>query len=115
MSTQPESKIQKAILGYLKMRGVFAWTQKNQGTFDPYKKIFRKTNQLKGVSDIVGILSGGTLLAIEVKTATGRVSPEQKAFLAAINNMGGIAFVARSVNDVKESLDKLEAPIVDIE
>jgi hypothetical protein len=45
----------------------------------------------------------GTRLAIftsiEVKTPTGRVRPEQQAWLEAVQQAGGIAIVARSVPD----------------
>ena len=34
--------------------------------------------------------------AIEVKSKTGRLTEEQKTFLAAVNNAGGIGIVARS-------------------
>ena len=37
--------------------------------------------------------------SIEVKTPTGRVRPEQQAWLEAVKQAGGIAIVARSVPD----------------
>ena len=37
--------------------------------------------------------------SIEVKTPTGRVSPEQQSWLGAVQAAGGIAGVARSVDD----------------
>jgi hypothetical protein len=37
--------------------------------------------------------------SIEVKTATGRMRPEQQAWLDAVQAAGGIAGVARSVED----------------
>jgi hypothetical protein len=50
----------------------------------------------------------GTRLAIftsiEVKTPTGRVRPEQQAWLEAVQQAGGIAGVARSVNDALQLL-----------
>jgi len=42
--------------------------------------------------------------SIEVKTPTGRVSPDQTAWLNMIQSLGGIAGVARSVQDAKEIL-----------
>jgi hypothetical protein len=38
-------------------------------------------------------------LSIEVKTPTGRIRPEQQAWLDAVQAAGGIAGVARSVED----------------
>jgi len=47
----------------------------------------------------------GTRLAIftsiEVKTPTGRIRPEQQAWLEAVTHAGGIAGIARSVDDAK--------------
>lgn len=37
--------------------------------------------------------------SIEVKTPTGRVRPEQSAWLSTVNDAGGLAGVARSVSD----------------
>jgi hypothetical protein len=37
--------------------------------------------------------------SIEVKTPTGRVKPEQQQWLDAVQSAGGIAGVARSVED----------------
>ena len=40
--------------------------------------------------------------SIEVKTATGRVRPEQQQWLNAVQAAGGIAAVARSVADCEQ-------------
>ena len=107
MASQPEKLIENQILHYLFRRGIFAWKNQSVGIFDPVKRIYRKNNNpfhIKGVSDILGVLPGGRLLAIEVKTEIGRASPEQKAYIAKINSLGGIAFVARSVYDVEKEL-----------
>jgi hypothetical protein len=42
--------------------------------------------------------------SIEVKTATGRLRPEQQQWLDAVQAAGGIAGVARSVEDAKALL-----------
>ena len=39
--------------------------------------------------------------SIEVKTPTGRIRPEQQAWLEAVTHAGGIAGIARSVDDAK--------------
>lgn len=48
--------------------------------------------------------SRGRALAIEVKRATGRQSPEQAAFQKAWEARGGLYILARSVEDVLEKL-----------
>lgn len=50
----------------------------------------------KGSSDLVGILRGGRAIALEVKTATGAVRPEQPIWLEAVRSWGGFACVVRS-------------------
>ncbi len=57
--------------------------------------------QNPGGSDLIGWVRG-RWLAIEVKTATGRVSPEQKTFINLVRTPGGLAGVARSVKDAIE-------------
>jgi hypothetical protein len=42
--------------------------------------------------------------AIEVKTPTGRATEQQNRFIAMVKNLGGIAGVARSVDDASEIL-----------
>ncbi len=42
--------------------------------------------------------------SIEVKTATGRLRPEQQQWLDAVQDAGGIAGVARSVSDAEALL-----------
>lgn len=53
--------------------------------------------------DMVGHVFG-RFIAGEVKTATGRVSPKQAAFLRAVNDNGGAAAVWRSPDDALATL-----------
>jgi hypothetical protein len=55
-----------------------------------------------GSSDLIGIATDGRFLAIEVKTATGRVTKEQQTFIDAVCRAGGRAGIARSVNEALE-------------
>ena len=45
--------------------------------------------------------------SIEVKTPTGRLRPEQQAWLGVVRSAGGVAGVARSVSDVEDLLSNL--------
>jgi hypothetical protein len=67
----------------------------------------------KGGSDLIGLHSmtiephhvGQTMavfLAVEVKTATGRPTAEQKRFIEFVQSAGGIAGIARSVDEALE-------------
>lgn len=102
-----EKQIENSILSYLKTRGVFAFKVESTGLFDPTLGRFRRKNsvhRMVGVSDILGILPGGRFFAIEVKSKVGRLSEHQKKFLASVNEVGGIGFVARSIDDVEARL-----------
>ena len=86
-----ESEITKQIRDYLKIRQIFHW------------KVMQGLGATPGIADILGIYKGKPL-AIEVKTAKGKPSENQLAFLARFRTEGGIAFIARSVDDVIEGL-----------
>ena len=49
-----------------------------------------------GSSDLIGIAPGGRFLAVEIKTPTGKATPEQIRFIEAVRARGGIAGIARS-------------------
>lgn len=60
-----------------------------------------------GSADLVGCLRGsGRLFALEVKTPEGRLSPEQLAWLGAVQRLGGFAAVVRSVPDALAALER---------
>jgi len=101
MTTQPEKLIEQSIINWLTIRGFYVWKQKTTGTYDPKIRRFRKNPHMrKGVSDIIGVIPVGRFLAIEVKQPRAYPTKDQKAFMSAINNAGGLAFIARSVEDV---------------
>ncbi len=56
----------------------------------------------KGFSDLFGFrLSDGRAVFIEIKTATGRVRPEQERFIQKMREYGALAGIARSVEDAR--------------
>lgn len=100
-----EKQIQNQIIEFLRTIGIYCWQCDSQGTFDPVKKTYRKfaKHKVRGVSDILGIVQG-RMLAIEVKSAKGIVSDDQRLFIRRIQEEGGIAFVSRSVEQTAEQL-----------
>jgi len=52
-----------------------------------------------GSSDIIGCDPEGRFIGAEVKTATGKPTPEQRNFIDNINRKGGIAGIVRSPLD----------------
>lgn len=101
--TLSEKEIEKQILIWLNMQPhCKAWKNKSTGTYDPVRQCFRRPSSRfteKGSADILGIW-GGYFLAIECKSAKGRVSDDQKKWLKAMQALGAICIVARSLDDV---------------
>ena len=101
----PEQAIVQAILAYLKLRGIFAFRVNTQGVpLHDGSGGFRPA-PTTGISDILCVLRGGRFGAIEVKSATGRVSAAQQAFHDRVRAAGGWCLVARSVDDVIAGLE----------
>lgn len=73
-------------------------------TVQPGDVLIRKARPFhagfEGLADIGGISQTGRYVAVEAKTATGRVSDEQRAFIRMVRSFGGLAGVARSDDDV---------------
>jgi hypothetical protein len=100
-----ERDLTNAILALLRVHGIAAWRTgvgAYRASYQGRERFVRLGTP--GMADIVGILPGGQALFVEVKSPTGRVRPEQLAFLQTVTRAGGIGFVARSVDDV---IDKL--------
>lgn len=101
-----ESQIRDQIYEYLMRRQVMAWRDRQV----PRHLRFGVKPEQKGVSDILAIYpkGSGKLCAIEVKAEKGRLSIEQGEFLNNVKAQGGIAFVARSVEDVIAKLREVD-------
>lgn len=84
----PEKKVENQIKRYLDKLGAY------------YLKVHGSAFQPAGTPDILACVNG-RFVAIEVKRANGGVVSElQKAKLKHIKNSGGVAIVARSLDDV---------------
>lgn len=95
MSKQPESKIVDKISAYLNAQKPAVW----------HFKVHGGMFQEAGIPDIVGCKEG-IFFALEVKTQTGKPTKLQEYTLKKIKEAGGICGVVRSVEDVKNLLDK---------
>lgn len=63
----------------------------------------------KGSADLIGWVRIGHLavfLSIEIKTATGKIRPEQQLWMNNVNESGGIAFVARNEEEAVKELNE---------
>jgi hypothetical protein len=112
-----EKDIERGILNYLSLiPNIVVWKQNTVGIYDQKTGRYRLPHSpyiRKGISDILGIIRAGAsgfgrFLALEVKTPKRHkcLSDDQKNFITMINNMGGLAFVATSIEEVKWVLIK---------
>ena len=103
-----EAQVQRAVLRALSLHPRVAWAHRmNSGVFRPQRKdgsVGFVRAGFEGLSDVIGQLVDGRLLAVEVKRPSGRVTEPQDAFLTRVRTHGGVAFVARSVDDVWNEL-----------
>jgi hypothetical protein len=90
-----ESAIDRSIGRELTRRG--AWGEKTHGT----------AAGRRGVPDWK-ICHRGRFLAVETKTPVGRTTRLQRHELDRVQRAGGLAIVARSVDDVRQALDAIE-------
>jgi hypothetical protein len=98
----PEGAVVKACLEYLKLRGAYVWRNNTGALKDKNNRpvFFGKV----GSSDILGVLPGGKFIAVECKAQNGRLSDHQIEFLNEIERMGGVAVIAKSVDDIEKTL-----------
>lgn len=115
--SESESSIQRRIQMALSQAGCLIFRNESAGAYMG-KVIHKAGDQVtlgkarflpaglcKGSADLIGVAPSGAFLAVEVKTARGRTSPEQDKFLLAVNKAGGIGFVARSAEEALQKLN----------
>jgi hypothetical protein len=104
-----EADILKSCLAYLKVRGIFAWRANSGGTMmgEGARKRFVRFNGAPGCSDVVGVLPGGRVLALEVKRPGGRPTGKQQLFLDTVRRLGGLALCVHSLEELVEDLERL--------
>ena len=98
----PEGRVLAGCLKYLNQTGIYSWRNSTgavriaPGRFIRFGKV--------GSSDIIGCLPGGRFLAVEVKAQGGRLSPEQKQFLADVQELGALALVVRGWQELDDAM-----------
>lgn len=93
-----EADTQREILDWVKKNPsrVPCLVRVNCGTFKGFSGSIVK-GAPKGTPDLLGYLPGGRMLAAEVKTAAGRLSPEQTAWRVAAKAHGVLVIAPRSL------------------
>ncbi len=61
-----------------------------------------KKSEIAGFPDWAGVSPWGFFWALELKTATGKLSDEQRGWLKSLGDSGAIVGVARSFDDIVE-------------
>jgi len=96
-----ETEIQKQIIDFLKALSFIVFRMNaGKGRHNQYLAP-------KGTPDLL-VIGRGRTLWIEVKTATGTVSADQKIMHDKLAAEGQTVIIARSVEDVKYAIDKSE-------
>ena len=102
----PEGNALREVLKALRAHPAVSWCERqNTGCAKVDGRFIRFG--WPGCPDVLGQLTDGRLLGVEVKSRTGRPSPEQTLFLARINSAGGVGFIARDLRDVVAALGPL--------
>lgn len=102
---ESEGDIQNSICEYLEMKRRFFFRLNNIPAFNRSEGggvTMRRLPKFtpRGLPDII-VVAGGLFIALEVKSAIGKQSPEQKIIEADIKKHGGRYFVVRSIDDVQ--------------
>ena len=90
--TQPETFIRKAVVDALRLAGWFVYYNMQMGF-----------GQHKGLADLTA-MKDGQVVFVEIKTETGRQSPDQVQFQKDCEAHGVTYILARSVQDVSSLL-----------
>jgi hypothetical protein len=60
-----------------------------------------------GSADFIGVLKPeGRFVALEIKSPTGRATPDQVTWLALVRRMGGFAAIVRSVDEARAAIER---------
>ena len=95
----PEHDIQTDIIQYLRLNRIFVFSVPNGGLRNLKTAAFlKKEGATAGVSDLI-VLLRGEVVFVEVKTAKGRQTPEQKKFQEAVELLGFRYLLWRSLDD----------------
>jgi hypothetical protein len=99
-----EHDIQKQIIDYLKLKHYFWWRNNSGAMISEYKgkKRFMRFGSV-GSPDIF-VIYKNDCYGIEIKSATGKQSPEQIEWQKGFDDNGGIYLLIRSLDELMDYL-----------
>lgn len=101
---RPEAAALCEVLKALNAHPAVAWCERmNSGAARVGGRFIRFG--FTGCPDVLGQLTDGRLLGVEVKALKGKLRPEQAVMLERIAGAGGVAFVAHDCRDVIRELN----------
>ena len=101
---RPEAAALLEVLKALRAHPAVSWCERmNSGAARVGGRFIRFG--FTGCPDVLGMLTDGRLLGVEVKAPKGKLRTEQAFMLARINGAGGVAFMARDCRDVIRELE----------
>ncbi len=103
-NTPSESEIQKQILKLIRSKGILC-ERINSGLARVGRAFIHLAT--KGHPDIVCYLGGGKVLFIEVKSAVGKVNPEQETYHRHLRLLGHQVEVVRDIQHAESLLTAL--------
>lgn len=104
----PEDDLQCAIVQHLKLRGApsVLWYAVPNGSYKSQRSAarFKRQGLVAGIPDLAFVLADGRAAFVELKSRTGRLSPEQKAVLARLDAMQVPYLVSSNLDEVLGTL-----------
>jgi VRR-NUC domain len=100
-----ERDVLRAVWKFLAHHPRVAWIARmNSGAFKLDDERFVRLNSKRGMSDLIGQMKDGRFLACEVKREGAALMDHQRDFLNEVRQNGGVAFVARNLDDAEQAL-----------
>jgi len=96
----------RAVLELLRLRGLVAW-QNNTGAVNIGRRYVRFG--ARGLPDVLAVLPGGRLLALEVKTGGGRLTADQRAARDNLRAAGALVWEVRDLGELDALLREVLA------
>lgn len=104
-----EADLSRAVFDWLKVKRIFGWRMPvgpvvHRKMIRGVLREFWKKSPLKGFPDVAGVLKEphrGVLFVLELKSKTGRVEPDQTAWLNDLSAAGVKTAVIRSIAELE--------------